>query len=151
MDDSSFPIEPAEYAAMVRDATDEQLSAGMRVNRDLILDQVFAQMAEHLDPDATAQADAVIEWRIGGRADGAHDRYQVAIRRGACEIAPGGDRDATVVYSIGPVEFIRLVTGNVSGPDLFMTGRLTIEGDLMLAAMAQSWFRAPGSPTSAEA
>jgi putative sterol carrier protein len=151
MDDSSPPIEPVEYAAMVRDATDEQLAAGMRVDRDRILDQVFAQMSDHLDPATTAQADAVVEWRIGGRVDGGHDPYQVAIEHGACEITRDGDRAATVVYSVGPVDFIRLVTGNASGPDLFMTRRLTIEGDLMLAAMVQSWFRVPGLATSAEA
>ena len=32
-----------------------------------------------------------------------------------------------------------------------MTGRLTIEGDLMLAAMVQSWFHQPVPPASAGA
>jgi putative sterol carrier protein len=151
MDESSPPIDPAEYAAMVRDASDAQLAAGLRINRDLILDQVFAQMAEHLDPAAAAEADAVVEWRIGERAHGGDDRYQLAITNGVCTVARDGEEEPTVVYSIGPVEFLRLVTGNASGPDLFMTGRLRIEGDLMLAAMVQSWFTVPGPPASAEA
>ena len=151
MDDSSPPIEPAQYAAFVRDATDKQLAAGMRSNRDVILDQVFEQMAAHLDPDTSREAEAVVEWRITGREDGGHDRYQVTIERGSCEVTRDGDLEATVVYTIGPVEFIRLVTGNASGPELFMTGRVTVEGDLMLAAMVPSWFRQPGRPASAGA
>lgn len=55
------------------------------------------------------------------------------------------------MFTIGPVEFLRLVTGNVNGPELFLTGRITVEGDLMLAAIAQSWFRVPGQRTSAGA
>jgi putative sterol carrier protein len=151
MDDSSPPIDPADYAALVRDASDEQLAAGMQTNRDLILDQVFEQMAEHLDPEISREAEAVVEWRISGRDDGGHDRYQVLIDRGTCEVTRNGEREATVIYTIAPVEFIRLVTGNASGPELFMTGRLTVEGDLMLAAMTQSWFRQPGPPASAGA
>jgi putative sterol carrier protein len=151
MDDSSPSIDPAAYAALVRDASDEQLAASMRTNRELVLQQVFDQMAEHLDPQTSREAEAVVEWRISGREDGGHDRYQVRIDRGTCEVTRDGDEEATVVYTIGPVEFIRLVTGNASGPELFMTGRITIEGDFMLAAMVQSWFRQPGPPASAGA
>jgi putative sterol carrier protein len=151
MADSSPPIDPSQYAALVRDTPDDQLAAGMRANRDLILGQIFAQMADHLDPDKARDAEAVIEWRIGGRDDGSHDRYQVVISRGTCEIERDGDRDPSAVFTIGPVEFIRLVTGSVNGPELFMTGRITVEGDLMLAAMVQGWFRVPGSPASAGA
>jgi putative sterol carrier protein len=151
MDDSTPPIEPADYAALVRDASDEQLAAGMRTNRGVILDQVFEQMAAHINPDTSREAEAVVEWRITGREDGGHDRYQVAIERGTCEVTRDGDLEATVVCTIGPVEFIRLVTGNASGPELFMTGRLAVEGDLMLAATVQSWFRQPVPPASAGA
>ena len=62
-----------------------------------------------------------------------------------------GDETTNVTYTIAPVDFIRLITGNASGPELFMTGRITIDGDLMLAAMVQSWFRQPGPPASAGA
>jgi putative sterol carrier protein len=144
-------IDPTEYARLVRDATDEQLAAGMSANRELILNQVFAQMADHLDPEATSEAEAVVEWRITGRDGGGHDRYQVMISKGECEIAREGDEPPSVTYTIGPVEFIRLITGNKSGPELFMTGKLTIDGDLMLAAMVQSWFRVPDPPASAGA
>jgi putative sterol carrier protein len=144
-------VDPAEYVRLVRNATDEQLAAGMAANRELILGQVFEQMARHLDPETSREAEAVVEWRITGREDGGHDRYQVKIRKGACEVVHEGDEPPSVTYTIGPVDFIRLVTGNASGPELFMTGRITVDGDLMLAAMVQTWFRVPGPPASAGA
>jgi putative sterol carrier protein len=151
MADSSPLIDPAQYAALVRTTPDDQLAAGLRANRDLILGQIFAQMAEHLDPEKAREAEAVIEWRIGGRDDGGHDRYQVTVTRGTCTIEREGEHEPSAVFTIGPVEFLRLVTGNVNGPELFMTGRITVEGDLMLAAIVQSWFRVPGQRTSAGA
>ena len=151
MADSSPLIDPAQYAALVRNTPDDQLAAGLRANRDLILGQIFTLMAEHLDPDKARDAEAVIEWRIAGRDDGGHDRYQVIVTRGTCAIEREGEHAASAVFTIGPVEFLRLVTGNVNGPELFLTGRITVEGDLMLAAIAQSWFRVPGQRTSAGA
>ena len=71
--------------------------------------------------------------------------------RGTCTIEREGEQEPSAVFTIGPVEFLRLVTGNLNGPELFMTGRITVEGDLMLAAIVQSWFRVPGQRTSAGA
>ena len=151
MADSSPLIAPAQYAALVRNTPYDQLEAGMRANRDLILGQIFGQMADHLDPDRAREAEAVIEWRIGGRDDGGHDRYQVIVSRGTCRIEREGEHEPSATFTIGPVEFLRLVTGNVNGPELFLTGRITVEGDLMLAAIVQSWFRMPGQRASAGA
>jgi putative sterol carrier protein len=149
-DASSEPpaVDPRQFATLVAGYTDEQLAAGLRANRDLILGQIFDQMALHLDSDAAREVEAVLEWRIAGRADGGHDRYQVLISKGTCGVARDGNAAPTVTYTIQPVEFLRLVTGNASGPELFMTGRITVEGDLMLAAMTQSWFRVPGRQAS---
>ena len=48
-----------------------------------------------------------------------------------------------VTLKIAPVPFIKLVTGRESGPTLFMTGKLKIEGDLMFASQMTSLFRIP--------
>ena len=55
-----------------------------------------------------------------------------------------GDAEPDVTYTVDGVDFLRLVSDNSAGPELYMTGRITIEGDLMLGAMAQTWFRTPG-------
>jgi putative sterol carrier protein len=141
-------VDPRQYVALVASATDEQLAAALRANRELILARIFEHMALYLDADAARKAEAVLEWRIAGRPDGGHDRYQVIISRGTCALAREGDATPRVTYTIGPVGFLRLVTGNASGPELFMTGRVTVEGDLILAAMTRSWFPAPGPPAS---
>lgn len=136
-------IDPAQYAALVRDATDEQLREGLQANRDLILGEIFRAMPTRLSPRLTRDVSVVAEWRIGDRPDGGTDRWQVIIRDGTCTVARDGDEPADVAFSVGPVDFVRLVTGNAEGPVLFLSGRLKVEGDILKAATYQSYFTLP--------
>ena len=52
-------------------------------------------------------------------------------------------KEPRVTLRIGPVDFLKLVSGNANGPMLFMSGKLKIEGDLMFAATMTSLFRIP--------
>jgi predicted lipid carrier protein YhbT len=136
-------IDPADFARMVRDASDEQLRDGLAVNRELILGEIFRRMAEHLRADRAEGLDAVVEWRILDSPGDEGHRWQVAIRDGWCNVAAGGEREPRVIFSLGPVDFIRLVTGHASGPKLFLVGRLKVEGDLVLAARMPVLFAIP--------
>jgi len=137
-------IDPAWFAQMVAQASDDDLRKGLDTNRKLILGEVFRRMAHHLHADRASGVDAVVEWRIEEGATAEADRWQVAIRYGSCEVVQGGALEPSVTFTIAPVDFIRLVTGNTSGPKLFMFGRLKVDGDLMLAARMPSLFAMPG-------
>ena len=50
--------------------------------------------------------------------------------------------------SVGAVNFLKLITGNASGPMLFTFGKLKVRGDLLLAARIQSFFEVPGRAAS---
>ena len=43
----------------------------------------------------------------------------------------------------GKSTFLKLITGQVSGPELFMSGKLKVEGDLMFAPQIASMFQRP--------
>ena len=136
-------IDPAEFARLVRDASDQQLADGFATNREQILSEVFQRMEEHFEPETAEGVDAVVEWRIRDRPEGGDDRWQTVIREGACRVVRDGDEKPRVTFSVAPVDFIRLVTGNESGPKLFLFGRLKVDGDLMFAARVQGMFRVP--------
>jgi hypothetical protein len=139
------PIDPAHFAGVVASASDEQLRAGLAANRELLLLGIFGSMGAQFDAAAAGGARAVLEWRIGERADGGEDVYQVTVADGACVAAPGEGAAPDAVFRIGALDFLKLVTSNVSGPELFVFGRLVLEGDLVLAARSQTWFRIPGA------
>lgn len=136
-------IDPAQYAALVRDASDEQLQAGMEANREMILEEIFRTMPSRLSPRVGGDVSVVAEWRIRGRPDGGVDRWQVTIRDRSCRVTRDGEAHPDVVFSVGPVDFVRLVTGNAKGPLLFLTGRLKIQGDVLKAATYQTYFAIP--------
>jgi putative sterol carrier protein len=138
-------IDANELARNMAQASDEQLAELMAgPMREQILTEIFRRMAEHFRADSARDADAVIWWRIGGRADGGSDEFETVIRDGACEAHAGFSEGAPrVTFSVGGSDFLKLVTGNVAGPTLFMSGKLKIEGDLMFAASAASLFTIP--------
>jgi putative sterol carrier protein len=136
-------IDADQYAALVGSASDDDLERGLAENRELVLGEVFKRMPERFRADKAGDLDAVLEWRIRGAAGGGHDRWQLAIRNGACTVVEGGDEDPTVTLTIGPVDFLKLITGNASGPMMFTFGKLKVRGDLLLAARVQSFFEVP--------
>lgn len=137
-------IDPALFASLVREATDEQLREGLAMNRQLILAEIFRRMPEQFDAARADGVEAVVEWRILERPEGGHDTWTVVLRGGRCEVAEGPAEAPTVIYEIRPVDFIRLVTNNANGPKLFLFGRLKIRGNLVLAARMPTFFRIPG-------
>jgi putative sterol carrier protein len=145
-------VDPAEFARSVATTPDEQLAEGMRSElRGQILDEIFRRMEAHFDSSKAQRVDAVLHWKITGRPDGSLDHYEAVIRGGACRVTAQPSESPRVTFTIGGVEFLKLVTGNVDGPKLFMTGGLKIDGDLMFAAQVAGLFKIPGGRASASA
>lgn len=140
----SAPMSPDAFAQIVRGASDDQLAEGLRVNRELILTELFRQMPDNLDRAAVGDLRAVVHWRIGGREDGGHDVWQITIAGGAAAVERDGGDQPTVTYTIDALDFVKLVAGIHEGPELFMYGRLAVEGDLVLAAQMPRLFVRPG-------
>ena len=132
-------IEPTAFAAIVRGASDEDLARGLEANREMILAGVFEAMPDAFLSEHAAGLAAVAEWRVDG------ERWQVRMAGGACTVERDGAAAPDVVYEVSGVDFLRLVAGQVDGPQLFVTGRLRVEGDLLLAARMPALFR-PASP-----
>jgi putative sterol carrier protein len=133
------------FAGLVSEATDDQLREGFATNRELILGEIFSRMPERLDPQRAAGVDEVVEWRIRDRPGGGHDTWHLIIKGGECRMVEGAAESPSVTYEVGPVDFIRLITGNASGPKLFLFGRLKIRGDLVLGARMQTLFSIPAA------
>jgi hypothetical protein len=82
---------------------------------DGVLDKVFAGMSESFNPDKAA----------GQQVD------------------KGRAESPRVTIRIGLADFLRLITGEANGMQLFMTGKLKVSGDLFFAQTYQSWFDRP--------
>ena len=94
-------------------------------------------------PDAEQ---AVVHFKILDRPEdqgGGYDHYEVVFEDRRCRAGDDPERDPNVTIKVGPVEFLKLAANKASGPTLFMTGKLKLEGDVMLASRLTSFFRIP--------
>src|SRR3954454_16761071 len=106
-------VDPAQFAASIATTPDEQLAEGMRSEmRGVILDQIFKQMVDHFEAEKAGQTEAVVEWRIGGRADGEHDSYRLVIQNGTCTLSAEKGEPPRVTFIIDGVDFLKLITNN---------------------------------------
>ncbi|MGI8460398.1 MAG: SCP2 sterol-binding domain-containing protein [Solirubrobacterales bacterium] len=139
-------VDPEEFAKNISSVPDEQLAEAMSGElRPTILNEVFSRMEEHFHADKAQNTNAVIHWKISGGPEGAEeDRYEVVIRDGSLSWNTESAEEPRLTFKMDGVTFLKLVTGNASGPMLFMSGKLKIEGDMMFAPQVQSLFKIPG-------
>jgi putative sterol carrier protein len=64
----------------------------------------------------------------------------VVIQNGACEAKAGSSPAPDVTVTMEDEDFVALMTGELNGMTAFMTGKLQVEGDLMLAQRMPSIF-----------
>jgi acyl dehydratase/putative sterol carrier protein len=102
------------------------------------LDQIFDGMQERFQPDKAAGVDATIQWLI---SDGGEEKpYTVTIKDGGLTTAAGTAESPTVTLATDSDSFVALMTGKAQGATLYMSGKLRIQGDLMLAQRMGSFF-----------
>jgi putative sterol carrier protein len=143
-------VDPAEFARTIGQMTDDQLREAMGAPlRDQIISEIFKRMEEHYRGGSGQSA--VIHWRITGHPGGGEDHWEAVIADGACATSPEPKSEPRVTLKLSGVNFLKLVTGNASGPMMFMSGKLKIEGDLMFSAQIQSMFTIPQAATGSPA
>lgn len=137
-------MDAQNFARIISRASKEQVEAvtsrpGLR---ERVLDEVFRRMEAHFRTDRAGATRAVVHFRLTGGASG-EDVYEAVIEDATCTINKGETRDPRATVTLGPVEFLKLATGNASAPVLFMTGKLKVKGDLGFAAGFMTLFDVP--------
>jgi len=120
-------------------ATDEQVQEGFRaVGVKDSLDRTFTTMQEHFLPDKAEGVSADVQWVVTDQ--GEEFPYTASIADGKCTITAGKAASPRVSLTMDLVTFVRLIMGQAQGPQLFMTGKLKVAGDLMFAQRVSGFF-----------
>ena len=91
------------------------------------------KMPAAFNADAAAGVDATIQYQISTPA-------YVQIKDGQCTVHEGTAASADVTLIIEDEDLVSLLKGELNGMTAFMTGKLQVEGDLMLAQKISSIF-----------
>jgi hypothetical protein len=137
-------VGPKEFAQLVKSTPDAKIAEIMQSDaRGTVLDQVFERMPTLFRADRAGSTNAVIHWTVTGRPDGGNDTYEVVIENGTCTVNKAAERDPRLSLTMGPVDFLKIVSGSGNPVMMFMTGKLKAKGDLGLAANIANLFDIP--------
>ena len=140
-DESGLDISPQDFARLVHGAGDEEIRTVVHgLGTKAVLDRVFEQMVDHFVPEKAKGVDSIIQFVVTD--DQAEYPYVVTVREGTCSTAPGSAERPTVTLRMDLVPFLRLA-GQARGPVLYMTGKLKVTGNPMVAAGVSSFFEPP--------
>ena len=139
MSDASTEDPRAALAELVEGHSDDEITkAAEELGVETLLDQVFAGMEEAFQPDKAAGQTAVVQWDVSA-PDGTHSRT-VHIADGTCKVEPGTAESPRLTLTLTLPDFLRFVSGQLDGMQAFMSGKLKLGGDIMLAQTMQAWF-----------
>ena len=112
--------------------------------REIALREIFRRMPEYLRPARAAGFDAVVAWQItGASGDGRPDlmdEYWIRIRDGRCTVLDDRPGRADISIRTDPATLPRIVTGNEDPVLAVLKQRLSVRGDLALAARLSKVF-----------
>jgi alkyl sulfatase BDS1-like metallo-beta-lactamase superfamily hydrolase len=145
MTDASIGIgaDPAEIARRLSEFSARELEELLTgPSGGAVLDEVFRQMRDHFRPELAKDADAFVSFVLTGGPDGSTTTYGLRVRDGACTLSSetGTDAAKTLTVTMDRVQFIRVLTGQVSGAKLYLQRKVKISGDLKFGGRVISWF-----------
>jgi putative sterol carrier protein len=98
---------------------------------------LFDSLPEQLDRDAARTLDAVYQFDLSGAQGG---QYQLFVQNGVCVVKEGIHADPHVTLSMTGDDCVKVLSGQLSGMAMAMSGRLQISGDVGLAMQLKALF-----------
>ena len=99
--------------------------------------ELFEQMPSVFNPAAAAGMNKTFQLNITGDEAGV---WAFKINNGQGEVIPGGVEKPDVTFTISDKDWLAITEGKLDGMNAFMTGKLKVSGDMMLAMKLQNLF-----------
>jgi len=147
--DSLTSLDASELARLVDRTSERELRHRLIGGvREIALREIFRRMPEYLRPARAAGFDAVVAWQItgagpggGGTAGGGRtggptdvDEFWIRVSDGRCILLDDQPENADISIRTDPATLLRVVTGNEDPVLAVLKQRLSVRGDLALAA-----------------
>ena len=134
--------------AVTRTSDDELLGLISREEiRPIVVAGILARLHDLAIPERLAEMQGVVRFDLERRGT-LLERQSLAFDRGTMTLGSDG-RPADVVLRTSLVRFVRLVSGERNAGLEYLSGKLDIDGDALLALAVGGMFRVPGEDTVA--
>ncbi len=94
---------------------------------------ILKQLPDAFQPEAAGDTDCTVQFNIT-------TPMHIVIKNGACTTHDGPAPNSDVTITMEDDDLVSLMKGELNGMTAFMTGKLQLEGDLMLAQRMFSFF-----------
>ena len=137
-------MSPAEFVTLVKGTSDEEIRDDFAgENRGALLDAIFARFPRQFLPEKAGDRRARVDFRVTGGPGDTSDTYGVLVDHGTCTIEKSAGQAPDLSLTLGPAEFLKMITGTGNPAMMFMMGKVKASGDLGLASGLANWFEAP--------
>lgn len=139
MAEAGGELNAEQLGQMIQGQSDaEIIEAVQSMGTDTVLSQAFQGMKDAFLPERATGQSAVIQWDI--TAPEGTRSWQLRVENGTCSLAEGSTATPRVTLGLALADFLRFLAGQLDGMQAFMSGKLRVSGDLMLAQSMQAWF-----------
>lgn len=152
LDPTNSAMEPQTFSRLIKHASTEQLSAVLDDpdRRRALFGAIFSRMTTQFRPDRAPTEDSALHWRITGGPNG-EEVYETVITgtqspaTPQCSTSREPSHDPRVTLTMSGDQFLALVSGNGSPAVMLMTGKVSLDGDIIFAANLANLFDIPHS------
>ena len=95
--------------------------------------ELLKKLPSAFQPDAAGDTDCTVQFNIS-------TPMHVVIKNGTCATREGASGSPDVSITMEDEDLVSLMKGELNGMTAFMTGKLQLEGDLMLAQRMFGFF-----------
>jgi putative sterol carrier protein len=100
--------------------------------------ETFDAMQSRFRADKAGTTNATIQYEISGEGGGT---WHAVIQNGTCRVAEGAAPNPTLTIQMSGQDWLDMLSGKQSGQVLFMSGKLKLKGDTVLAMKLPSLFQ----------
>jgi putative sterol carrier protein len=99
--------------------------------------ETFEIMKSIFNPAAAKGVNKTFQWNISGEQAGT---WAVKIANQTCEVIPGGVEKPDMTLNLSDQDWLSIAEGKLDPMNAFMTGKVKVTGDMMLAMKMNQLF-----------
>ena len=107
------------------------------MNDELTPGQVFEAMPTYFQPDKAGNTNATIQFDLSGDQAA---KWYLKVADGKASAIEGQAENPNVTLLADARDAVKIFTGKMDPTAAFMSGKLKLGGDIMLAQTMQAWF-----------
>lgn len=97
----------------------------------------FEQMPSEFNPSAATGMNKTLQWNITGDESGV---WAAQVANSECTIIPGGVEKPDITLTVNDKDWLAIAEGKLDAMNAYMTGKLKVAGDMMLAMKIPNLF-----------